>query len=393
MKPAARLQSAIELLDIILDAAKEGGGSADQLAKSFFAARRYAGSKDRRAVRELVWNAIRRFGERPQNARSAFVAMADSDMELANLFDGSDYGPATRGADEPRAGGGPLPLWIIPHLSDLIETHERSALLDRAPLDLRANTLKTSREDVAAQLPDADVLVQTSYALRLPTGYQVENHPVLLDGFVEIQDLGSQLIVDACTARPGMTVLDLCAGAGGKTLGLAAAMKNDGHLIASDTNRNRLDQLKPRANRAGATMVETRLLNPGREIDMLSDLAGNCDVVLIDAPCSGSGTWRRNPETRWRLNPVRLDRVLAEQEKLLNIGAHMVAPGGHLVYAVCSIIANEGRGQVSNFLKSHIGWRAVDPGVGAGRPEGDGIIVTPYHDGSDGFFFAKLAKP
>lgn len=140
-------------------------------------------------------------------------------------------------------------------------------------------------------------------------------------------------------------------------------------------------------------MVETRLMNPGREIDMLSDFAGNCDVVLIDAPCSGSGTWRRNPETRWRLNPVRLDRVLAEQEKLLNIGAHMVAPGGHLVYAVCSIIANEGRGQVSNFLKSHIGWRAVDPGVGAGRPEGDGIIVTPYHDGSDGFFFAKLAKP
>jgi 16S rRNA (cytosine967-C5)-methyltransferase len=393
MTPSARLQSAIELLDAILVAAKEGGASADQLAKAFFAQRRYAGSKDRRAVRELAWQAIRRFGERPESARSAFVALAEEDVELANLFDGSDYGPATMGADEPRARGGPLPLWIIPHLSDLIETHERPALLDRAPLDLRANALKTNREDVAAQLPDADVLVQTSHALRLPTGYQVENHPLLLDGLVEIQDLGSQLIVDACTVRPGMTVLDLCAGAGGKTLGLAAAMKNDGHLIASDTNRNRLDQLKPRANRAGATIVETRLLNPGREIDMLSDLAGHCDVVLIDAPCSGSGTWRRNPETRWRLNPVRLDRVLREQEKLLNIGAHMVAPGGHLVYAVCSIIANEGRGQVSNFLKSHIGWRAVEPGVGAGRPEGDGIIVTPYHDGSDGFFFAKLAKP
>lgn len=392
MKPAARLQSAIELLDAIIIAAKEGGASADQLAKRFFAERRYAGSKDRRAVRELAWQAIRRFGECPESARSAFVALADEDTELAALFDGSDYGPAMISADEPRAKGGPLPFWIIPHLSDLIETHERPALLERAPLDLRANALKTSREDVAVQLADAAVLLQTSHALRLPTGYQVENHPLLLDGFVEIQDLGSQLIVDACAAQSGMTVLDLCAGAGGKTLALAAAMKNEGKLIASDTNRNRLDQLKPRANRAAATMVETRLLNPGREIEMLSDLAGSCDIVLIDAPCSGSGTWRRNPETRWRLDPLRLERVLAEQAKLLQIGAEMVASGGHLVYAVCSIIANEGRGQVSRFLDAHQGWQAIDPDLGVGRKEGDGIILTPHHDGSDGFFFARLLK-
>ncbi len=393
MKPAARLQSAIELLDAIIIAAKEGGASADQLAKRFFAERRYAGSKDRRAVRELAWQAIRRFGERPESARSALVALADADPGLAELFDGSDYGPATISADEPRTKGGPLPLWIFPHLSDLIETHERSALLDRAPLDLRANALKTNREDVVAQLPDAVVLPQTSHALRLPTGYQVENHPLLLDGFVEIQDLGSQLIVDACAARSGMTVLDLCAGAGGKTLGLAATMKNDGKLIASDTNRNRLDQLKPRANRAGATMVETRLLNPGREIEMLSDLAGNCDVVLIDAPCSGSGTWRRNPETRWRLDPDRLERVLAEQAKLLQIGAEMVASGGHLIYAVCSIIANEGKRQVAKFLTEHPGWSAVDITVDAGRKDGEGVLLTPFHNGSDGFFFARLAKP
>ncbi|WP_373475772.1 RsmB/NOP family class I SAM-dependent RNA methyltransferase [Sphingorhabdus sp.] len=392
MRPAARLQSAIELLDAIIIAAKEGGASADQLAKLFFAERRYAGSKDRRAVRELAWQAIRRFGERPESARSAFVALADEDAALVELFDGSDYGPPMIGADEPRAKGGPLPIWILPHLSSLIEEHERSALLDRAPLDLRVNALKTSREDVADQLPDAELLSQTSEALRLPTGYQVESLPLLIDGFVEIQDLGSQLIVDACAARSGMTVLDLCAGAGGKTLALAAAMKNEGKLIASDTNRNRLDQLKPRANRAGATMVETRLLNPGREIEMLSDLAGSCEIVLIDAPCSGSGTWRRNPETRWRLDPVRLERVLAEQAKLLQIGAEMVASGGHLVYAVCSIIANEGRGQVARFLDAHQGWQAVDPDLGVGRKEGDGIILTPHHDGSDGFFFARLLK-
>lgn len=392
MRPAARLQSAIELLDAIIIAAKDGGASADQLAKRFFAERRYAGSKDRRAVRELAWQAIRRFGERPESARSAFVALADEDAGLAELFDGSDYGPPVISADEPRARGGPLPQWIMPYLSELIEGHERAALLDRAPLDLRVNALKATREDIAAQLTDTQPLPQSPYALRLPTGYQVESHPSLMDGFAEIQDLGSQLIVDACAATPGMTVLDLCAGAGGKTLALAAAMQNEGRLIASDTNRNRLDQLKPRANRAGATVIQTRLLNPGREIEMLSDLAGSCDIVLIDAPCSGSGTWRRNPETRWRLDPMRLDRVLSEQLKLLDIGAEMVASGGHLVYAVCSIIADEGRGQVARFLGSHQNWRPVDLSGDVGRKDGDGILLTPHHDSSDGFFFAKLTK-
>jgi 16S rRNA (cytosine967-C5)-methyltransferase len=186
--------------------------------------------------------------------------------------------------------------------------------------------------------------------------------------------------------------LDLCAGAGGKTLGLAAAMQNTGKLIASDTNRNRLQKLQPRQIRAGASCIQTKLLDPGHEIVMLSELSGACDLVLIDAPCSGSGTWRRNPETRWRLNSKRLDRVRAEQEKLLNIGAEMVAPGGHLVYAVCSIIADEGREQVANFLDTHPKWRAVYPSIGAGSADGVGVLLTPNHDGSDGFFFARLMK-
>jgi 16S rRNA (cytosine967-C5)-methyltransferase len=392
MRPAARLQSAIELLDAILVAAKEGGASADQLAKAFFAERRYAGSKDRRAVRELAWQAIRRFGEPPLTARSAFVALADEDEQLAALFDGSSYGPPVVAVDEPRATGGPLPDWIVPHLSTFIDNSERSALLDRAPLDVRANLLKTTRAEVAAQLPEAEILDQSPHAMRLPTGWPVDSHPLFTSGFAEIQDLGSQVIIDACAVEPGMTVLDLCAGAGGKTLALAAAMQNSGKLIASDTNRNRLDQLPPRARRAGASCIQTLLLNPGREIEMLADLANTCDLVLVDAPCSGSGTWRRNPETRWRLNPVRLDQVLAQQEKILNIGAEMVASGGHLVYAVCSIIADEGKGQVANFLDAHPDWRAVEPVVGAGRVDGAGVLLTPAHDGSDGFFFARLQK-
>jgi 16S rRNA (cytosine967-C5)-methyltransferase len=392
MKPAARLQSAIELVDQIIVAARKGGASADNVAKRFFSERRYAGSKDRRAVRELAWQAIRRFGECPANARSAFVAMADEDAELAELFDGSDYGPPAIGAMEPRASGGLLPQWILPHFTNLIDEPEQKALLDRAPLDLRANALKASVEEIAGQFPEAEVLPQSPHAVRLPTGQAVDQHPAVLDGLVEIQDLGSQLIVDACMAKPDMIVLDLCAGAGGKTLGLAAYMRAKGRLIASDTNRARLDQLRPRANRAGALDIETLLLNPGKENAMLADFSGKCDVVLIDAPCSGSGTWRRNPETRWRLDEARLKRVIDEQAKLLNIGAEMVAPGGHIVYAVCSLIAAEGRGQVAGFLASNSGWRAVDTSFPAGRPDGDGTLLTPHHDGTDGFFFARLEK-
>ncbi len=392
MRPAARLQSAIELLDAIVVAARDGGASADQLAKRFFAERRYAGSKDRRAVRDLVWGAIRRYGERPDNARAAFVAMADSDAGLVALFDGSDYGPPAIGPNELRARGGVLPSWILPHFADLVDDTERQALLDRAPLDLRVNALKTSREDVARDFSNVEILPQSPYALRLSTGQAIDNHQAVLDGLVEIQDLGSQLIVDACAAKPGLTVLDLCAGAGGKTLGLAAYMDAKGRLIASDTNRARLDQLQPRAKRAGALEIETLLLNPNKERAMLSDLASTCDVILIDAPCSGSGTWRRNPETRWRLNPARLDQVVKAQANLLDIGAEMVAPGGHLVYAVCSLLDEEGRGQVAGFLNRYEGWSAdmlVSP---AGRAHGDGVLLTPHHDGTDGFFFARLQK-
>jgi 16S rRNA (cytosine967-C5)-methyltransferase len=169
-------------------------------------------------------------------------------------------------------------------------------------------------------------------------------------------------------------------------------MEGKGRLVASDTNRARLDQLRPRANRAGALEIETLLLNPNKERAMLGDLAATCDVVLIDAPCSGSGTWRRNPETRWRLNPARLDQVMAAQANLLDIGAEMVATGGRLVYAVCSLLDDEGRGQVDGFLNRHESWRAEAIALPAGRAHGGGTLLTPHHDGTDGFFFARLEK-
>jgi 16S rRNA (cytosine967-C5)-methyltransferase len=392
MRPSARLQASIELLDEIIIAARDNGPSADALAKKFFAGRRYAGSKDRRFIRNLTWDAIRRFGERPETARSAFVAMADEDAGIAALFDGDGYGAPLISEGEPRASGGALPQWLIPHFSDLVDAAERGALLDRAPLDLRVNKTKADRDDVLVELGEGETLDTAADAIRLPTGFAIEQHAVMQAGKAEIQDLGSQLIAAACEAKPGMTILDLCAGAGGKTLALAADMANEGKLWAADTNRNRLGQLIPRAQRAGANHIEIRLLNPGQESAMLSELSGICDLVLVDAPCSGSGTWRRNPETRWRLNAERLEQVMAQQAKLLDIASQMVAAGGHLVYAVCSLFENEGRGQVARFLQANAGWKVASLCIKTGRIEGDGLLLTPAHDGSDGFFMARLEK-
>lgn len=392
MTPAARVQSAIELLDAVIAATRDKGASADRVAAAFFAARRYAGSKDRRAIRDLAWRAIRAFGERPESGRAAMVALADRDAELAALFEGGSYGAAPISADEMRASGDVLPDWVKPLFSDIMAQGEYGALLERAPLDIRVNRLAASRDAVAKALTEAEPLAVSSNGLRLPTGFAIEASELHKSGAVEVQDLGSQLIAEACKAAAGMTVLDLCAGAGGKTLALASHMAGQGRLVAADTNRDRLSQLPPRAARAKAGFIETRLLDPGKEIAALNDLAGGCDVVLIDAPCSGSGTWRRNPETRWRLDRGDLQRLVSLQARLLDIAADMVKPGGHLVYAVCSLLACEGHGQIADFLARHSGFQAQSPDLAVGRPDGAGLLLTPAHDGSDGFYLARLHK-
>jgi len=228
--------------------------------------------------------------------------------------------------------------------------------------------------------------------LRLPEGTAVDRLPAFAHGWIEVQDEGSQLVALACDAQPGMTVVDLCAGAGGKTLALAAAMAGEGRLVACDTDRARLARLAPRATRAGAT-VETRLLNGGAEAAALADLRVQADVVLVDAPCSGTGTWRRNPEARWRLTPARLERLTATQAHVLRLAAALVRPGGRLVYAVCSVLAEEGPAPVAALLAERPGWTALAAPVAAGRPVGPGRLLTPAHDDTDGFFVAALARP
>jgi len=341
-------------------------------------------------VRDLAYAAIRRAGERPASGRAAMIGLAQDLADLAALFDGSHNGPTPIG-DEPVAGAGIAPAWLERKLIAALGPEELPALLDRAPLDLRVNRLKTGREAALAELPEAQPGRLSPDALRLPEGTRVEALPAFLEGRVEVQDEGSQLIAAACDAAPGMTVVDLCAGAGGKTLALAAAMGGKGRLIACDVDRARLSRLAPRAERAGAASIEARLLDGGREAQRLADLEGQADVVLIDAPCSGTGTWRRNPEARWRLTPERLERLKGMQAHVLGFGAPLVRPGGRLVYAVCSLLDEEGRDRIHAFLASNPGWTLLDP-LAAGRSHGPGRRLTPAHDHTDGFFIAALAR-
>jgi len=393
MTPAARTQSAIELLDQIIAAARDGGAAADTLIARFFAERRYAGSKDRRAVRELVYEAIRRCGDRPHNGRTAILGLVRDRPELRESFDGSSYGPAVIAAGERWAPASLLPTWLVDRFSSVVGKDEQPALLERAPLDLRVNRLKSDRATVLAAFADAVPTPHAPDGVRLVDNIPVEQHELWDQGAIEVQDEGSQLLALACHAGPGMTVVDLCAGAGGKTLALAAAMANDGRIVASDTVRDRLRRLEPRAARAGVSIIETRLLDEGRELEMLDAMIGLADIVLIDAPCSGTGTWRRNPEARWRLNPARLERLVTLQARLLDVGAALVRPGGALVYAVCSLLAEEGAGQAAGFLARTPGWTANRTLSGVGRADGPGLLLTPGHDRTDGFFVAGLKKP
>jgi 16S rRNA (cytosine967-C5)-methyltransferase len=389
MTPAARLQAAIELLDEVIASARADGPPADAIVTRYFKTRRYAGSKDRPAVRELVFRAIRRSAERPESGRAAVLGLAADEPELLELF-GRPRGPDPATDADERASAAYIPRWLGSELSPLVTPDEWPALLERAPLDLRVNAAKASREVVLDQFPTAVATPISPWGVRLPADSRIDDHPAFEAGLVEVQDEGSQLIALACEPKEDERTLDLCAGAGGKALALAAAAPR-AMILATDSNRARLARLAPRAERAGAT-IETRLLNPPRELEELADWLGQADLVLVDAPCSGSGTWRRNPEGRWRLTPDRLDRLVDAQERLLDIAAELAKPGGRLVYAVCSLLSCEGAGQIDRFLQRHSSWISEETPIPAGRCDGAGRLLTPARDATDGFFVARLRR-
>ena len=225
MTPAARLQAAIEILDEVIASVRDDGPPADAIVTRYFKQRRYAGSKDRRAVRELVFKAIRRAPERPETGRSVVLGLADKAPALLEHF-GEPRGPASLGPDEDKASDGFVPDWLKSELSPLVTDAEWPALLERAPLDLRVNIARASRDDMLPRFPGAELTPLSPWGLRLQPDSRVDDHPAFEAGLVEIQDEGSQLIAFACEPRDGMRLIDLCAGAGGKALALSAAAPN-----------------------------------------------------------------------------------------------------------------------------------------------------------------------
>lgn len=392
MRPAARVQSAIEILDRVIDAARSGGAPADRIVAQWARDHRFAGSKDRRAIRDLVYDAIRACGPVPANGRAAMLRLVENGDVPKELFDGSQHGPAAIEPDEKPAKSGFAPSWLAKRFaaSD-IRGAEGAALLGRAPLDLRVNTLKADRNTI--DLPFAADPTAAEQGLRLEQGAAVEQDAAYRDGLVEVQDTGSQLACQSVRAQPGELVIDLCAGSGGKSLHLAAMMDNRGRLIAADTDRRRLANLPPRISRSGARMIKTVLLNPGQELDALGEFIGKADRVLVDAPCSGSGTWRRKPETRWRSTPERLEAFRQTQDSLLDIAAKLVRPGGSVHFVTCSLLDEEGADRAAAFLQRRKGWRALPLDLPAGRARGQGLRLTPHHDGTDGFFIAGFGSP
>jgi 16S rRNA (cytosine967-C5)-methyltransferase len=433
MTPAARIQAAIDLLAEIeaLDA------PADGLARGYFRARRYVGAKDRRAISDLVYGVLRararldwwiaRAAPAAAGVRGRVLAHSAlegrrSPEDLAALCDGGRYHPPALGPEEralaaalrdraldhpeqPDWVRGEMPEWLLPKLRETLggdPAAELAALVRQAPLDLRVNGLKADRAGaraaLAAEVIDARPTPLSPFGLRVEGRHALPGLAAFRDGLVEVQDEGSQLVALLCDARPGLSVADFCAGAGGKTLALVAAMENRGRLAMLDTDARRLERAGPRLARAGATVAEPRALE-SLEDPWLAEQAGAFDRVLVDAPCSGSGAWRRNPDARWRLTPATLESYCRLQGEILAAAARLVAPGGRLVYATCSLLPEENGGQVARFRAAHPDFAPLSPAAvwaetvgGACPASGDELLLTPARHGTDGFFLAVLER-
>jgi 16S rRNA (cytosine967-C5)-methyltransferase len=383
--PAARLAASIELLTAI-DASPR---PADAVANAFFRDRRYIGAADRRAVSEATWDVLRaprrlawwlaRGGAAPTarlRAAAAIILRPGGSLPVvARLFSGGQFAAVPLIAEElgvlaplaghtldhpamPEAVRLELPDWLLPRLAARFGPAlgaEATALLGSAALDLRTNLLKCTREDARAALAaEGTEAVPTPFSpwgLRIAGRRNVTAGAAFRAGLVEIQDEGSQLIALLADARPGQTVADVCAGAGGKTLALAMTMQNRGRLIACDVSEPRLDGAIRRLRRAGVHNVERHLFTTGDK--WAKRRAGAFDRVLVDAPCTGTGTWRRNPDARARLSERDLDELVVRQAGILDQAAPLVRKGGKLIYATCSLLAEENEAQVTRFLARH----------------------------------------
>jgi len=438
MTPAARLAAAIELLAALEAAPRR---PADAIANDFFRARRYIGGSDRRAVADRAWGVVRqrlrldwwlaRIRARPTArmlaAAELLFAPGATLATVQAAFPGGQYAPTplstaetallqtlatSRGdlpglvhPDMPEGVLYNLPDWVLPGFQARFGPSlaaETAAMEATAPLDLRVNLLKTTRAAAAAALAEEGIEAEPTryspWGLRVPSRRPVTMTRAFQDGLIEIQDEGSQLIALLTDARPGMRVLDYCAGAGGKTLALAASMGNRGRLMACDVNAPRLEGAVRRLRRAGVDNAERHLLVPGDR--WAKRRAGQFDRVLVDAPCTGTGTWRRNPDARIRMDYKDLEELGAKQHEILAMGAELVRPGGRLVYATCSLLPTEDEDRVAAFLLAHSEFTLLplaEAWVGCGQSEpppsaGGFLVTTPAQHGTDGFFAAILQR-
>jgi len=385
---------------------------------------RYAGAKDRAFVSGLVLDVLRRrrsiaWRMDDDGDRAAVLAAArfvwNWDLERLEAAAAEPHGPAAL-SDDDRArlaadpGVAEAPAPVRGDYPDFLDASmervfgadrapEGEALAERAPVDLRVNTLKTDTAGALKALapfdPQPSPLLPTAIRVAAPAASEraapVEAAPEFEMGWFEVQDLGSQLAAARAGDIAGKQVLDFCAGGGGKTLALAAAMEGRGRLYAYDADARRLTDTVRRAQRAGVGNLEVRSpIHP----TPLDGLAGRMDLVFVDAPCTGSGTWRRHPDAKWRLTPAQLARRMAEQDKVLGEAAAFVKPGGRLVYVTCSLFAEENEDRVTAFLAANPDFAAA-PAAGPADHHltAEGYLrLTPRTSGTDGFFVAVLCR-
>lgn len=430
MTPSARLQAVIVLMGEVDSLARP----ADAIVSALFRTRRDLDDRDRGEILELLYGMLRhrarlswwlaRHGrdDTPRNRMLAWLTLVEGRTpdQVARLFSGAKGAPAVLTQPEhalliklqgatiahstmPEEVRLECPDWASGPLRRRFGAAfgaEMAALLTLPPLDLRANTLRTTREAMLRQLRDLGLRAEP--APRAPEGIRIRERlslarlAALKNGELEIQDEGSQMVAMLLDARPGERVVDFCAGAGGKTLAIAAQMNNRGHIVACDVNENRLKRCAERIRKAGVHNAETRLLATETDRWVKRHKAG-FDRVLVDAPCSGTGTWRRNPDARWRASQEQgLDGLVAVQARILASAARLVRPGGRLVYATCSMLTEENEAQVAAFLSTHPDFHVVPLSGAAPRlattDPGPYLSLTPARDDTDGFFAAVLRR-
>jgi len=429
MTPAAHVSAAIEILQTLV----EWRRPAQDVLKEWGLKHRFAGSKDRVAIASLVYDALRKrasaayvMGEETPRAILIGALREARGMDAAAisaLFTGEGHGSApltheererlesSTLADAPAHVRGDLPEWLFEKLEAALgeaAAAEGAALAARAPIDLRVNILKTTREDALKKLAHLSPRPTSHSPLGLRIlpgadgrGPALSAEPAYVKGLVETQDEGSQLAALLCAAEPGEQILDLCAGGGGKTLALAAQTHNRGQIYAFDEDGRRLTPIFARLERAGARNVQVRA--PRGKADVLADLEGRCDLVLIDAPCTGTGTWRRHPDAKWRLAPGALEQRQKEQRALLEQAVRFVKPAGRIAYVTCSLLVEENEEQIEAFVAARpefVALSAQETASRAGLPElqrfasrqGVGLRFSPLTSETDGFFVAVLQR-